>query len=234
MTETEPVSLEFKIEKEELEKRISSRFARSEVRERVGRYLEALISPVGRKNCWQLAEEAGEKNPYGMQQLLRKARWDADVVRDDLRGYVIDHLKDPEGLIIGVVDETGFLKKGKKSVGVKRQYSGTAGKIENCQVGVFLTYVSSTGKACIDRELYLPQEWAQDQARRQEAGVPQGVKFATKPELAKRMLKRTLAAGVFFDWITTDEIYGNNCFLQVGNPHFSKINSPAPVGNFKG
>lgn len=213
-TETQQVSLEFKAEKEELERQISSCFIRPEVRERTGRYLEALLSPIARKNCWQLAEEAGEKNPYGTGRLLRKARWDADVVRDDLRGYVIDHLADSEGIIVGVVDETGFIKQGNKSAGVQRQYCGTAGKIENSQIGVFLNYVSSKGKAFIDRELYLPKQWAEDQARRKEAGIPQDIKFATKPELAQRMLKRALGAGVFFHWIASDTVYGNNGKLR--------------------
>ncbi len=227
VTETESVPLGFIKEKEELERRISTCFVRSEVRERAGHYLEALVSPIGRKNCWQMAEEAGEENPYGMQRLLRKARWDADVVRDDLRIYVIDHLEDPEGIIIGVVDETGFIKKGNKSVGVQRQYSGTAGKIENCQIGVFLNYVSSKGKAFIDRELYLPQKWALDQARRKEAGVPKGVKFATKPELAQRMLRRALEAGVFFHWIVSDAIYGNNGKLR---KYLEQQNQPYVLG----
>ena len=220
IAETEQAPLEFKQEKEEIEKRISSCFSRSEVRETTGHYLEALIRPVARKNCWQLAEEAGEENPYGMQRLLRKAHWDAEVVRDDLRSYVVDRLADGEETI-GVIDETGFLKKGNKSVGVQRQYSGTAGKIENCQIGVFLAYVVSRGKAFIDRELYLPQEWAQDQARRQEAGVPPDIRFATKPELALRMLKRAKEAGVVFDWITADEPYGNNRALRrwLGKEH---------------
>lgn len=219
--------LEFTTEKEEIERRISFRFVRSEVRERAGRYLGVLIRPVGRKNCWQLAEEAGEENPYGMQQFLRKARWDADRVRDDLRGYVIDHLKDHEGIIIGVVDETGFLKKGTKSVGVQRQYSGTAGKIENCQIGVFLNYVSSKGKAFIDRELYLPQKWTEDQLRRKEAGVPERVKFATKPELAQRMLKRAIEAGILFDWTVSDAIYGNNGKLR---KYLEQQNRPYVLG----
>ena len=179
---------------------------------RTERYLKALLSKVSRKNCWQLAEAAGEENPYGMQRLLCQAHWDADVVRDDLRGYVMEYFQDPGA--IGVIDETGFIKKGKKSVGVKRQYSGTAGKIENCQIGVFLNYVAFKGKAFIDRELYLPQEWAKDQARRQEAGVPENIKFATKPELAQRMLQRALEAGVVFDWIAADTVYGNSWKLR--------------------
>jgi len=191
---------------------ISHCFARPEVKQSSQLYLEALIGQVERKNCWQMAEAVEEDNPYGMQRLLCKARWEADVVRDDLRAYVMEHFQDPGA--IGVIDETGFIKKGKKSVGVQRQYSGTAGKIENCQIGVFLNYVAPKGKAFIDRELYLPQGWARDQERRREAGVPENIKFATKPELACRMLQRALEAGLFFGWITADTVYGNSWQLR--------------------
>ena len=197
---------------EDLHQRIAHHFARSEVRDTSFRYLEALLGQVDRKNCWQLSEAAGKETPDSMQRLLRKARWDAGKVRDDLRNYVIENLGEPEGVLI--IDETGFLKKGKKSVGVQRQYSGTAGKIENCQIGTFLTYSSDKGKAFIDREIYLPKEWVKDKARCQEAGVPRGVKFATKPELAKKMLERAFEAGVPCKWITGDEVYGNNRELR--------------------
>jgi len=194
---------------EEVQARISHSFARSEVKQSSQFYLKSLLDQVERKNCWQLAEAAGEENPYGIQRLLCKARWDADVVRDDLRAYVMEYFQDPSA--IGVIDETGFIKQGQKSVGVQRQYSGTAGKIDNCQIGVFLNYVAPKGKAFIDRELYLPQQWAVDQVRRKEAGVPEKIQFATKPELARSMLQRALEAGVFFSWITADTVYGN-CF----------------------
>jgi SRSO17 transposase len=193
---------------DELHGRISSRFYRLEMRERAGRYIAGLLGRVERKNCWQLAEHAKEATPDGMQRLLSTAFWDADRVRDDLRDYVLDHLG--EGDAVLVIDETGFLKKGDKSVGVKRQYSGTAGRIENCQIGVFLGYVSSRGRAFLDRELYLPQEWARDPQRREEAGVPGDVEFATKPELALGMLRRAWEAGARASWVTGDEVYGGD------------------------
>ncbi|HEY7415615.1 MAG TPA: IS701 family transposase [Ktedonobacteraceae bacterium] len=198
---------------EELHARIAPRFARSEQRGRVLAYLRGLLSPVKRKNGWQLAEQAGEKNPDGIQRLLNNALWDADEVRDDLREYVVEHLGEGEAVL--VVDETGFLKKGHKSVGVKRQYSGTAGRIENCQIGVFLAYASSKGHTLLDRELYLPKEWATDVERRKEAGVPQEVQFATKPQLAQMMLERALQAGVPCKWVTADEIYGGDRHLRI-------------------
>jgi SRSO17 transposase len=144
---------------EALWERIAPRFGRVEVRRRASGFLRGLLSGVERKNGWQLAEQAGDATPDGMQRLLNHARWDADQVRDDLRGYVVEHLGDPSGVL--VVDETGFLKKGTKSAGVQRQYSGTAGRIENCQVGVFVAYASRHGHALVDRELYLPERWTQ-------------------------------------------------------------------------
>lgn len=197
---------------EQLHARIASRFARSEQRTRALAYLKGLLSPVKRKNGWQLAEQAGERNPDGIQRLLNNALWDADLVRDDLREYVVEHLG--EGNAVLVIDETGFLKKGNKSVGVKRQYSGTAGRIENSQVGVFLAYASSKGHTLIDRELYLPREWAEDQPRRREAGVPQDVEFATKPQLAKKMLECAVQARIPCKWVTADEIYGGDRNLR--------------------
>jgi SRSO17 transposase len=186
--------------------RLGPRFVRSEPRQRVRSYLAGLLSPVERKNGWQLAEQAGELTPTSMQRVLSGAHWDADAVRDDLRAYVVEHLGDSEAVL--VVDETGFLKKGTKSVGVQRQYSGTAGRIENCQVGVFLAYASRHGRTFLDRELYLPREWADDPARRAEAGIPDDVTFQTKPELAQQLLKRALAADVPAAWVTGDEVYG--------------------------
>jgi SRSO17 transposase len=192
--------------------RIAPRFVREEVRQRLPRYLGTLLAPVERRNGWQIAEQSGEPTPDGVQRLMYAAKWDADGVRDDMRAYVVTHLGDAEAVL--VIDETGFLKKGTKSVGVKRQYSGTAGRIENCQIGVFLAYASARGRTFLDRELYLPAEWAADAARRQEAGVPEDVKFATKPPLAQRMLERALSAGVPAAWITGDEVYGNNPALR--------------------
>ena len=166
-----------------------------------------------RKNGWQLAEQAGDATPDGVQRLLYNYRWDADLVRDDLRDYVVEHLRDAGGVL--VVDETGFLKKGGKSVGVQRQYSGTAGRIENCQVGVFLTYAGAKGRTLLDRELYLPQIWAQDRERREEAGVPDNVAFRTKPQLAQVMLERAADSGVPFAWFTGDEVYGSDRKLRL-------------------
>ena len=191
---------------------IALRFSRSESRQRVLAYLQGLLGSVERKNGWQLAEYAGDATPDGVQRLLAVYHWDADQVRDDLQGYVMEHLGDPGGVL--VVDETGFLKQGQKSVGVKRQYSGTAGKVENCQIGVFLAYGSRRGAAFLDRELYLPQEWAADWVRRQEAGVPEGVAFRTKAQLAQGMIGRAVAAGVPFAWVTGDTVYGNDRKLR--------------------
>jgi SRSO17 transposase len=192
-----------------LGERIAPRFARSEVRARALAYLRGLLATVERKNSWQLAEVAGDATPYGLQHLLGRANWDADGLRDDLREYVLERLGDEEAVL--VVDETGFLKKGKESVGVKRQYTGTAGKTENCQVGVFLCYVSpNKGQAFIDRELYLPEEWARDQERRQKSAVPQDIGMRTKSELAKEMLRRALEAGVKAAWVVADSVYGDS------------------------
>jgi SRSO17 transposase len=217
---------------DEIQKRIGPRFARAEQRQRVRRYVEGLLSPIERKNGWQLAEQAGEERPYGMQRLLAGAKWDADAVRDDLRASVLQHLSDPRAVL--VIDETGFLKQGTKSVGVKRQYSGTAGRIENCQIGVFLTYAAPEGHVLLDRELYLPREWAEDAERRQEAGVPQQVTFATKPQLARRMLARAFAAGVPAAWVTGDSIYGGDRRLRVwleqqGQPFVLAVTSAEPL-----
>ena len=195
-----------------LHARIAHRFRRAEVRERAKRYLAGLLDRVERKNGWQLAEHLGEAGPRGVQRLLNGAHWDADAVRDDLQAYVTEHLGDPAGVLI--CDETGFLKKGTKSVGVQRQYSGTAGRRENCQIGVFLAYASARGRTFLDRELYLPQEWAADAERRREAGVPEEVEFATKPQLAQRMLERAFAAGVPAAWVTGDAIYGDDTDLR--------------------
>ena len=190
-----------------LGERIAPRFARSEVRGRAQAYLRGLLGSVERKNSWQLAEVAGDATPYGLQHLLGRANWDADELRDDLREYVVERLGDQKAVL--VVDETGFIKKGQKSVGVKRQYTGTVGKRENCQVGVFLAYASERAQAFIDRELYLPEEWALDKERRERAGVPEEVGMRTKPELAKVMLQRAFDAGVKAAWVVADSVYGD-------------------------
>ena len=197
---------------DEMMGRIGGRFARAEARNWASRYLQGLLSNLPRKNSWQLAEELGETNPYGLQQFLYRAKWEADEVRDDLQAYVKEHLSSAAGVL--VLDETGFLKKGKHSVGVQVQYSGTARGQANCQVGVFLTYVSEKGLTFVDRALYLPESWTADRARCRAAGVPDEVEFATKPALGKAMLERTLAAGVPAQWVTGDSVYGSNYPLR--------------------
>lgn len=193
-------------ELERLGARLAPRFTRIEPRRRLLAYLRGLLAPVERKNGWQLAESAGDATPDGMQDFLGRMRWDAEQVRDDLQAYVVEQLGDPDAVL--VLDETGFVKKGTHSVGVQRQYSGTAGRIENCQIGVFLAYASKQGHALIDRALYLPERWAGDATRRTKAGVPEEVTFASKPKLGLAMLQRTLVAGVPFAWLTGDSVYG--------------------------
>jgi SRSO17 transposase len=198
---------------EKLGARIGARFTRAEPRERALAYMRGLMSHIPRKNGWQLAEYVGEETPDGIQRLLNAAVWNVDGVRDDLCSYVVEELGTPEATL--VIDETGFLKKGTQSVGVKRQYSGTAGRIENCQIGVFLAYASAKGHALIDRELYLPKEWAADSKRRKEARVPDETTFQTKPELARHMLENALDAGIPCEWVTGDSIYGGDRSLRV-------------------
>jgi SRSO17 transposase len=192
--------------------RIGGRFARAEPRRRVLAYLRGLLGSVGRKNSWQLAERAGEAPPDGMQRLLATAGWDPDLVRDDLRADVVEHLGDPQAVL--VVDETGFLKKAITSVGVQRQCSGTAGRVDNCQLGVFLAYASPRGRAFIDRELYLPKAWTNDRGRCRAARVPEQVGFRTKPQLARVLVQRALDAGVPASWVTADEVYGQDPTLR--------------------
>lgn len=187
--------------------RFAGYFARREPREQVVKYVHGLLSSVKRKNGWQIAEAVGDSDPQPTQRLLYSATWDADAVRDELQHYVVEQFGDADG--IGVLDETGFLKKGTKSVGVKRQYSGTAGKGENCQIGVLLSYVSPQGHTFLDRRLYLPKEWCQDRARRDDAKVPKEVAFQTKPQLGGAMLRHAWTQGVPMRWVTGDEVYGN-------------------------
>jgi SRSO17 transposase len=195
-------------ELEALAGRLAPLFPRSEPRRHALAYLRALLGDAERKNAWQVAEYLGADNPYAVQHLLGRADWDADAARDLLRGYVADRMGDPNGVL--VVDETGFLKKGTQSAGVQRQYSGTAGRIENCQVGVFLAFTGRHGHALIDRALYLPRTWADDAQRREQAGIPKTVAFATKPALARQMLDRAFAAGWRPRWVTADEVYGGD------------------------
>lgn len=192
--------------------RVAGRFGRPEPRRRAAAYVRGLLAPLERKNGWQLAEAAGDPTPDGVQDFLARARWDADAVRDDLRAYVVEHLGD-RGAVL-VLDETGFVKKGDKSVGVYRQYSGTAGRIENCQVAVFLGYAGRRGHALIDRALYLPAPWAADADRRAAAGVPEAVTFTTKPKLGRRLLERALDAGVPCAWVAADTVYGADSALR--------------------
>jgi SRSO17 transposase len=193
--------------------RIARRFAQACSRKRARAYLLGLLSRTERKNGWTIAEFAGDATPDGMQRLLNFYSWSADEVRDDLRGYVTAAIGDAGGVLIP--DETGFLKKGTKSAGVARQYSGTAGRIENCQVGVFLAYaVPGGGRALIDRELYLPQAWTDDRGRCRQAGIGDDVAFATKPELARQMIDRAVAAGTPFGWVAADEVYGQHTPLR--------------------
>jgi SRSO17 transposase len=196
----------------DIERRLAPYFERAEPRRRAMTYLRGLLSPAERKNSWQLAEVSGDTTPYAIQHLLRRALWDPEAVRAELHRYVVQHLEAPEAVL--VVDETGFLKKGRHSAGVARQYSGTAGRVENCQIGVFLGYASALGHALLDRELYLPQEWTDDRERCRQAGIPDARGFATKPQLARQLLTRAFAAGTSAKWITGDSVYGDDRRLR--------------------
>jgi SRSO17 transposase len=191
-----------------LQVRLGELFVRAEPRRQAGLYLEGLLSAAKRKNGWQLAEQIGDARPWRTQRVLSHVLWDQDAARDLCRDYVIEHLGAADGVLI--VDETGFLKKGEHSVGVARQYSGTAGRIENAQIGVFLTYASGKGHALIDRELYLPEAWCDARDKRAEAAIPDAVAFATKPALAGQMIGRALDAGLPCAWVLGDEIYGSD------------------------
>ena len=197
---------------EELLGRVARRFGRVEPRRHARAFVLGLLADLPRKNCWTIAEHAGDATPDGMQHLLAGAVWDEHAVRDDVRDYLLEHLADPAAVL--VVDETGDLKKGTTTVGVQRQYTGTAGKVDNAQVAVYLAYATGAGHGVIDRELYLPQGWIDDPARCRAAGVPDQVGFATKPELARVMLERALDAGVPASWVTADEVYGGNPALR--------------------
>ncbi|WP_052412090.1 IS701 family transposase [Streptomyces mutabilis] len=186
--------------------RIGHRFGRADLRRRMRDYVRALLGPVGRKNGWQLAEHAGHRTPDGLQRLLNGATWNADDVRDDLQTYVADKLGEADGVLI--LDDTGFVKKGTTSAGVQRQYSGTAGRTENCQIGVFAAFVTTRGRALVDRELYLPKSWTDDRERCRAAKVPDERGFATKPELARVMVLRALASPLPNAWVTADAAYG--------------------------
>jgi SRSO17 transposase len=220
-------------ELERLHARIAPRFARPEPRRRALAYVKGIVSAIERKNGWHLAEHAGEARPDGIQRLLNSAVWDADLVRDDLRSYILEHLGDQEAIL--VIDETSFRKRGKKSAGVKQQYCGTTGRVENCQVGVFLSYVSSKGHTLIDRELYLPKEWIDDPGRRREAGIPEAIVFRTKCELAQQMIERLWKAKIHFDWVVAHSVYGGNLDLRLwleahGYSYVLAVACDEPVG----
>ena len=202
----------WRAETDRLFERMAGRFVRVETRQRARRFLFGLLADLPRKNCWTIAEHAGDPDPHGMQHFLARASWDTDGVRDDLRDYVITHLGDADGVL--VVDETGDLKKGICTVGVQRQYTGTAGRIENAQVAVYLTYAGARGHAMIDRELYLPTSWTGDEQRLAEAGVPDDIGFLTKPALATGMIIRALTADVLARWVAGDEVYGADPMLR--------------------
>jgi SRSO17 transposase/transposase len=191
-----------------LHQRVLPHFLRVETQQRVSRLLRGFLQRLDRKNSWQLAEALQEPSPHGVQRLLNGARWDAEAVRDELRSFVVEHLAAPDGVL--VLDETGFLKQGAHSVGVARQYSGTAGRIENQQIGVFLAYTTPRGTAFIDRALYLPEEWTQNPTRCQASGIPPSVGFATKPALAQQLLERAFAAQVPARWVVADSVYSTD------------------------
>lgn len=186
--------------------RVGGRVGRVEPRRRLRSAVMGMMAGLSRTNCWSLAEYAGEQQPRGMQRLLAEAVWDEDGVLADVRDWTVAHLGEADGVLI--LDETGDVKKGTRTVGVQRQYSGTAGRVENCQVAVYLTYASRKGHALMDRALYLPRSWTGDQARMVQAGVPAGVGFATKPTLARELVVRAIEAGVPAGWVTADEVYG--------------------------
>ena len=220
-------------ELERLHARIAPRFARPEPRRRALAFLHGILSNTSRKNGWQLAEHAREARPDGMQRLLSSAVWDTDGVRDDLRSYTLEHLGNQSAIV--VIDETSFPKQGKKSAGVGVQYCGTTGQVENCQVGVFLAYVTAKGHTLIDRELYLPLDWTEDRDRCQAAGIPESVRFQTKPELVRRMLARLWDAQVPIAWVVADTVYGGNLDLRTwledrGYPYVLAVACNEPVG----
>ena len=193
--------------------RFADVFGRKEPRAQATKYLRGLMSSVPRKNSWQVAEAVGDRIPDATQRLLYRSKWRADAARDRLRQFVVEVFGEEDA--IGVVDESGFLKKGKHSVGVKRQYSGTAGKVENCQIGTFLSYATTKGRAFLDRRLYLPEEeWCNDPERRKRAKVPDNVMFQTKPEQAMEMLEDAWQAGVPMRWVAGDEVYGDSTALR--------------------
>jgi len=225
----------------DVERRLMPHFTRREAQHRVAAYLRGLLSPIERKNGWQVAEAVGDPTPYGVQHLLGRARWDAAEVRKTLGVYLVEQLGDPQAVL--VLDETGFLKKGQHSAGVARQYSGTAGRVDHCQIGVCVTYASPRGHALLDRELYVPHAWTTDEARCARAGIPAERVFATKPQLAQQMLARAFEAGVPATWVAGESVYGDNRALRAwleerphayalavsGNAYVWRASRPWPV-----
>jgi len=216
-----------------LHEHLAQRFARPEPHRRVLAYLQGILSEIPRKNGWQLAEHAGEARPDGMQRLLSNAVWDTDGVRDDLRSYALELLGQEHAIL--VIDESCFPKRGKKSAGVGLQYCGATGQVENCQVGVFLSYVTAKGHTLIDRELYLPFDWCEDRDRCRTAGIPDSVRFQTKPELAQLMIERIFQAQIPISWVVADTVYGGNLDLRTrleahGYPYVMAVACKEPVG----
>lgn len=215
------------------QQKLGKHFARSEARQAAFDYIQALLSPVERKNGWQMAEQVGYSNPYRLQHLLGRAQWDADAVCVDVRQYAVEHLKSETDIL--AIDETGFLKQGEESVGVQVQYYGTTGHLENCQVGVFMSYISDKGHTLVDRRLYLPRSWAEDQSKRKKTAIPEAIEFATKPQLAQQMLSSAIHAGIRPAWFVADEVYGNDgsfwWWLEktAKQPYVLTVNKKQPV-----
>jgi len=216
------------------QQKLGKHFARSEARLAAFNYIQALLSSVERKNGWQMAEQVGYSNPYRLQHLLGRAQWDADAVCAFVRQYAVEHLKSETDIL--AIDETGFLKQGEQSVGVQVQYYGTTGHLENCQVGVFMSYISEKGHTLIDRRLYLPRSWAEDQSKRKKTAIPESIKFATKPQLAQQMLESAIIDGIRPTWFVADEVYGNDGSFwwwlekSAKQPYVLTVNKKQPVG----
>ncbi|MDV2993588.1 MAG: IS701 family transposase ISCARN75 [Chroococcidiopsis sp. SAG 2025] len=215
------------------QQKLGKHFARSEARLAAYDYIQALLSPVERKNGWQMAEQVGYSNPYRFQHLLGRAQWNADAVCAEIRKYAVEHLKSETDIL--AIDETGFLKQGEQSVGVQVQYYGTTGHLENCQVGVFMSYISDKGHTLIDRRLYLPRTWSEDQSKRKKGAVPKSITFATKPQLAQQMLESAFKDGIRPAWFVADEVYGNDGSLwwwlekTAKQPYILTVSKKQPV-----
>src|SRR6185369_2198357 len=220
----------------EVKARMRPLFTQERVAASAGLFLDGLLGPERRKTGWMRAEAAGDPGPWRQQAILGRGRWEADALRDVVRDYALETLAAPDAVL--VLDETGFLKQGRSSCGVARQYTGSAGKITDCQVGVFAAYVSRHGHAFIDRALYLPKAWADDPARLAAAHVPPGITFATKPRLALAMLERATAAKVPFAWVAADSVYGvgevETALRQAGKGYVLGVNGSRPFSSWGG